>query len=80
MKKFNKITIFVLFYAMSWTVSSEAQNYANARSLGMGQMYTAVARGLAAPLWNPANLALNDRPPFALGLVGAGLNVRNNSF
>jgi len=80
MKKFNKITVFIFVYALSFSVSSKAQNYANARSLGMGQMYTAVARGLAAPLWNPANLALNDRPPFALGLVGAGLNVRNNSF
>jgi len=43
----------------------------------MAQAYTAVARGVAAPIWNPANLALPDRPSVSVQLVGAGFRAGN---
>lgn len=80
MKNRKSIAALIVLCAMGWSLSVNAQNYANARSLGMGQVYTAVARGLAAPLWNPANLGLKDRPSFAFNLVGAGVQIANSSF
>lgn len=48
------------------------------QSIGMGDSYTALARGFAAPAWNPAGLGMPDNPsisfaafPFAFN---AGLN------
>lgn len=42
---------------------------ATARALGMGDNYTAVARGRNAPAWNPANLALSGGPGFSLAIA-----------
>jgi hypothetical protein len=50
-----------------------------ARGLGMGGAYTALARGVHAPDWNPANLGLPDNPSFSLTLVSAGIGIENNS-
>jgi hypothetical protein len=44
---------------------------ASAASLGMGDNYTAVARGFAAVAWNPANLGLANNPDFSLTFLGA---------
>ena len=51
-----------------------------ARALGMGEAYTALARGVHAPAWNPANLGLPDNPRFSMTFVSAGAGVWNNSF
>jgi len=51
-----------------------------ARSLGMGQAYTALARGAHAPLYNPANLGLPGNPRFSMTLFSVGIGGRNNSF
>ena len=51
-----------------------------ARGLGMGGAYTALARGVHAPQWNPANLGLPDNPKFSFTFVSVGAAVRNNSF
>ena len=54
---------------------------ANPRAMGLGQAYTALARGPEAPFWNPANLALSSRK-FDWDLVGIGFTLvaENNSF
>ena len=44
---------------------------ASAASLGMGDNYTALARGFAAVSWNPANLGLANNPDFSLTFLGA---------
>jgi hypothetical protein len=43
---------------------------ASPAALGMGDNYTAVARGFGAVAWNPANLALPGNPRFSLAILG----------
>ena len=52
------------------------------RSMGLGQAYTALARGPEATFWNPANLALSGDSKFHWDLVGVGFSLfaENNSF
>jgi hypothetical protein len=50
------------------------------RAVGMGGAYTALARDLDAPGWNPANLGLSDGKGFSMNLFSLGLRFRNNSF
>lgn len=52
----------------------------NARSVAMGGAYTALARGVEAPSWNPANLALPSRKKVQINLFSVGLGFHNNSF
>ncbi|MEJ2678568.1 MAG: conjugal transfer protein TraF [Gemmatimonadota bacterium] len=42
---------------------------ASPASLGMGDNYTALARGLNAPYWNPAGLGMPDNPAFSISLL-----------
>ncbi len=51
-----------------------------ARGLGMGWAYTAAARGVHAPEWNPANLGLPDNPKFSMAIISLGVGTWNNSF
>ena len=51
-----------------------------ARGLGMGGAYTALARGVHAPEWNPANLGLPDNPKFSMSIFAIGTAINNNSF
>jgi len=51
-----------------------------ARALGMGLAYTALARGVHASDWNPANLGLSNNPPFGFSIFSVGAGVGNNSF
>ena len=51
-----------------------------ARGLGMAGSYTAVARGVHATSWNPANLGLPDNPGFSMTIVSAEAGLWNNSF
>jgi hypothetical protein len=66
------IIIFVLPFA------AEAQ--ITARAMGMGGAYTAVARGVHAADWNPANLGFPDNPKFSMSIISVGLEVSNNAF
>ncbi len=50
------------------------------RALGMGLAYTALARGVHATDWNPANLGLSNNPPFGISFFSVGAGVGNNSF
>ncbi len=52
------------------------------RAMGLGQAYTALARGPESAFWNPANLALSGNSKFHWDLLGVGVSVfaENNSF
>ena len=43
---------------------------ASPAALGMGDNYTALARGFGAVAWNPANLGLTGNPRFSLAILG----------
>ena len=43
---------------------------ASPAALGMGDNYTALARGFGAVAWNPANLGLPGNPRFSLAILG----------
>ncbi|MFT5088508.1 MAG: hypothetical protein ACI906_000593 [Candidatus Latescibacterota bacterium] len=52
------------------------------RAMGLGQAYTALARGPQSAFWNPANLALSGNRKFHWNFLGAGFSTvfENNSF
>ncbi|MBN1543435.1 hypothetical protein JW992_14945, partial [candidate division KSB1 bacterium] len=50
----------------------------SARSLGMGGGASALARGIHAPMVNPANLGLPDNPRFSLSFFSVGAGAYNN--
>lgn len=52
----------------------------SARDVAMGGAYTGLAEGVDAARKNPANLGLTDYRRTAVEVVGAGLNISNNSF
>lgn len=57
--------------ALMLTAAPLAAQLGNASpaSLGMGDNYTALARGLNAPYWNPAGLGMPDNPRFSFSLL-----------
>jgi len=50
-----------------------------ASGLSMGGAYIALARGVDAFTWNPANLSLTHDSRFEINLVGANINLTNSS-
>ncbi len=50
-----------------------------ASGLSMGGAYIALARGVDAFSWNPANLSLSHDSKFEINLVGVNINVSNSS-
>jgi len=80
MTNYKLTRLFGVLLLLFLLTTVQAQTNSTARSLGLAHAYTAVARGVAAPIWNPANLALPDRPPVSIQLVGAGCRVGNVTF
>lgn len=76
-KKIHAVLLGSLLLIMFSGIKVKAQM--NARALGLGGAYTALARGVDAPLWNPANLGLSDNPKFSLTIIGAQSGAWNNS-
>jgi hypothetical protein len=72
--------LLALFLLLLWADQSTPLGLSNARSLGLGGAYTAVARDNEAPLWNPANLSFKDNRGFSLNLISLGAFVENNAF
>lgn len=71
----------VLVFALGLFTESQAQRgVSNARSVAMGGAYTALARGVESPTWNPANLGLKSNKVYRFNLLSFGLGVHNNSF
>lgn len=61
----------VLLGATFAAASARAQlPSASPAALGMGDNYTALARGFGAVAWNPANLGLTGNPRFSLAILG----------
>ncbi len=52
----------------------------SARAVGMGEAYMGLAKGVTAPLYNPANVVLDGYRESGLELLGVGAEVSNNSF
>ncbi len=71
----GSILIWLLAFgvALGWGESSP-------RAVAMGGAYTALARNIEAPYWNPANLGLSDGNSFSINLFNVGVGVKNNSF
>jgi hypothetical protein len=60
--------------------SLPVRSQVTARGMAMGGAYTALARGVHAADWNPANLGMPDNPAFSISIIGVGVQVSNNSF
>lgn len=80
-KIFNATLGLILLCIMSLSTDARAQlGVSNARSVGMGGAYTALARGVEAPAWNPANLAISSSKKYHFNLISVGIGFHNNSF
>lgn len=79
MSKYIKILIVILFSVVPFTGFANP-NISNARSVGLGGASIGLARGVDAPIWNPANLGLPDNGRLSVKLINLGLGVYNNSF
>lgn len=73
----KKLVLLVGLMAIFSVLNLYAQSNSSARSISLAKAYTAVANGVSAVVWNPANLALPKHSAFSLQLVGAGVNVGN---
>lgn len=73
----NLLTIILL---TSLLITSAFGQGFNASGLGMGGAYGALARGVDAFAWNPANLALSHENKLEINLAGVNFNAANSSF
>jgi len=74
-----KKILFVLLFILIIVPSVFAQGFDGA-SLGMGRAYGALATGVDAIAWNPANLVLPRDNFMELNLFSINLNMANSSF
>ena len=73
-------TFFVLVLLICNTTAFCQTGLANARSFGLCGAYTALAAGVEAGRWNPANLGLRQTPKFSLHFFSFGAGAYNNAF
>ena len=74
---YKKITILIIIILFCISNLNAQQGI----SMGLGNAYTAIARGPEAIFWNPANLALsNNLPNFNFNIYSIGANFGNNAF
>jgi len=72
--------IYMICFFLIWGESlSIAGIDLHPRAVGMGGAYTALARDLEAPSWNPANLGLSDGGAFTIDFFTVGAAIKNNS-
>lgn len=73
MRPLRVLTRAAVITALAGAFAARAQQpNPSAASVGMGEAYSAVARGYAAAAWNPAGLALPGAPRSSLALFPAG--------
>lgn len=60
--------------------SASAGGLSSARAVGMGDAQIGLAKGVYAPLYNPANIALSGYGQPGVELIGVGAEIFNNSF
>jgi hypothetical protein len=71
--------IFVLMLLITISVQPVSGQGFDAVSMGMGGAYGAVARGVNAIPWNPANLALPRTGWLEINVIGLNLNIANST-
>lgn len=69
----------IILWIFSPAIIHANTSISNARAVGLGGAYTSLARGIEAPSWNPANLALYPTQ-FSMNLISLGVGINNNSF
>ncbi len=73
----SAVAFVLVLVLLPWTVSADQSS---ARSVAMGEAYTAMANGVDAARYNPANLGLDGYRRTELELFGVGADINNNSF
>ena len=68
------------FFGLTVNSLTNAGELTSARSVAMGGALTALADGVDAAKFNPANLGLSGYQITGLELISAGINISNNSF
>ncbi len=71
------IAVLLIPFCYSYAYSGDLSD---ARSLGMGGAFTAVARNYRSLSYNPANLGLRDNYGSSLEMFSIGVDINNNSF
>jgi len=79
---FRKLEITLLSALLVAILAASAFGWgeSNPRAIAMGGAYTALAKNLEAPYWNPANLGLSTNKGFSINMFNVGVGLRNNSF
>jgi hypothetical protein len=67
-RRLGGASLLTMMLAVATPVAAQLGN-ASPVSLGMGDNYTALARGLDAPFWNPAGLGMPDNPGFSITVL-----------
>jgi len=80
MKSRNIIFIQLIAVLFNTTAAFSQSGLTNARSFGLGGAYTALATGVDAGRWNPANLGLQQPPKFSIQFMSFGAGAYNNAF
>jgi hypothetical protein len=80
LRKFLTTTMIIAALIAASQTPAQAAGSSNPRALAMGDAYTALAYGLEAPSYNPANLGLAKNKSFSLDIFSVGVDIKNNSF
>jgi hypothetical protein len=81
MTNINSILKILIFSGLFVLEQSPAQiGTSNARSMGLAGAYSCLALGSEAPFSNMANLSYHQYNKFTMTLIGAALDLSNNSF
>ncbi|RKX20396.1 MAG: hypothetical protein DRP51_05770, partial [Candidatus Zixiibacteriota bacterium] len=75
----SKLLIFIVTASLLASTAT-AGGLSSARAVGMGDAQIGLAKGVYAPLYNPANIALSGYGQAGVELAGAGAEIFNNSF
>jgi hypothetical protein len=76
----KKTMLFLAIISLLIPALAYTTGLSSARAVGMGGAYTGLAKGVYAPLYNPANIGLSGYRQFGIELAGAGAEISNNSF
>jgi hypothetical protein len=76
----KKITIMLLILLAVMPAAAFPIGLSSARAMAMGGAYIGLAKGVYAPLYNPANIGLSGYRQTGLELAGIGAEISNNSF
>ncbi len=76
-----KTKLFVAVLCASLLIPDKlfAAGLSSGRSVGMGEAYTQIARGVESAFWNPANLGFAKKSEISLTILSLGVSAGNNS-